>query len=176
MKKYLITIALCATGTLGLQAQSSTAKDTRATFSPSVDRSSPFEFSEKLPEKAPEAAPAEGAMGVAETLKKFIRPTGYISGRTFAENKIYFGGRFYEVDDILQLEVTEGAESYLYPKMELVIRDISDDGLELYHQESATLQKITFSFQPDISPKPGGSNSVPGANIIYVGKDQAPNF
>ena len=180
MKKYLsiLLLPLTCSGLFAQAANTGAAapKESRATFAPSVDRSSPFEFSEKLPEKAPEVAQAEGTIGVADTLKKFITPTGYISGRSFAENKVFVGGRFYEVDDILQLEITEGTEQYLYPKMELVIRDISDDSIELYHQESATLQKISFSFHPDISPKSGQASGTQGANIIFIGKDQAPSF
>lgn len=151
-------------------------RDNRATFSPAVERKSPYEFMEKAPEVV-EAPEVKGTVGVGETINKFLNVSGYISGENFAEHKVFVGNRFYEVDDILELTINESPDQYLYPVMELTIRDISDEYIEFYHSETASLQRLDFNFSPDVQSKPAVGGSLGnGATLKYVGKDEAPIF
>lgn len=175
--KKLITFIFIISLSVNTYSQTIPAdRDSRSIFSPGTDRISPFEFMERMPEREP-TPEVRGTLGVGDALRNFLKPSGYISGDTFADNQIFIGNRFYEVDDIMELSITDGADQYLYPVMELIIRDVSDEYIEFFHTESASLQRIPFDFRPDLAPRQTAGGSLGnGASLKYLGKDTSPLF
>lgn len=179
MRKYnlilILTFSAFLNNNLIAQPRAYSDYETRGQFNPATSRESPFEFAERKREEIEAPEVLEGNVGVADALKEFIIPSGYISGETFTENKIFLGGRFFEVDDILQLDIQKNRDKYLYPTMELIIKDIADDYVELSHKDTASIQRIAFNFSPDISSKKSSGATLEGATIQYVGKDALPD-